>query len=249
MLEKKFKPLTDFFFAQNHRSHSQFNQDLFVIFFTNFIGKIGYFVEIGAGDGKNLSNTLLLESLGWKGILVDPVDYVNGNMLKRNSIKDKRCVYSESGLKLKFKEQSKLYDEAAELNPKGFSGLFDHLSDYSKNLKGGHSYEVITVSLNDLLDQYSSPNKIDYISIDVEGSEFEILRTFDFAKYDVEIFTVEHNNFASHRESINELLLSQNYYCIHHELFKTSFLDWHIVPGYEDWYIKKDNPVLKKLGI
>jgi FkbM family methyltransferase len=236
----KFESLLKFFDENSNRSHSQALQDLFVIFFLNYIGKAGYFVEIGSADGKHFSNTLLLEKIGWKGILVDPVDY-DSNDLIRNSIKDKRCVYSESGLKLKFKEQSKL---EKLIDPKGpqtreFSGLYNHLSDYAKTLTNGHTYEVVTVSLNDLLEEYSAPSKIDYISIDTEGSEFEIIKNFNFTKYDVEIFTIEHNA-ASYREDIIKLLESKKYFRIPPGFFS---------PGFEDWYIKKDNPVLKKLGI
>jgi FkbM family methyltransferase len=203
------------------------------------LGKIGYFVDIGAADGKHFSNTFILESIGWKGILVEPINYDNESMLKRNSIKDKRCVYSESGLKLKFKEQSKLEVGTDGPQSKEFSGLWDHLSDYAKNLTEGHVYEVTTVSLNDLLDQYVAPNKIDYISIDTEGSEFEILRTFNFTKYDVEIFTIEHNSNV-YREDVIKLLESKNYFRIP---------SGHFTPGFEDWFIKKNNLVLKKLGI
>ena len=236
---EKFKNLIDFFDENHQRSQAQAGQDLFVIFFTNYLGKIGYFVDIGASDGKHFSNTFILESIGWKGILVEPINYDNENMLKRNSIKDKRCVYSESGMKLKFKEQSKLETVTDGPQSKEFSGLWDHLSDYAKDLTEGHVYEVTTVSLNDLLDQYGAPNKIDYISIDTEGSEFEILRTFNFTKYDVEIFTIEHNGNA-YREDVAKLLESKNYFHIP---------SGHFTPGFEDWFIKKNNPVLKKLGI
>lgn len=235
----KFKSLTKFFEENSHRSHSQGLQDLFVIFFLNYVGKVGYFVEIGAADGKHFSNTLLLERIGWKGILVDPVDYGSSDLI-RNSIKDKRCVYSESGLKLKFKEQEKIVTtDPNGPQSKEFSGLYNHLSDYAKNLTSGLTYEVETVSLNDLLEEHGAPTNIDYISIDTEGSEFEIIKNFNFDKYDVEIFTIEHNS-ASYRQDIIKLLESRKYYRIP---------PGHFSPGFEDWYIKKDNPVLKKLGV
>lgn len=236
----KFRSLLNFFEENTHRSHSQALQDLFVIFFSNYIGKIGYFVEIGAADGKNFSNTILLETIGWQGILVDPVDYPSKNIELRKCFKDKRCVYSNSGAKLKFAElttNEKLNTGA--LATKEFSGLVNHLSDYAKTFTNKKIYEVETVSLNDLLDEYIAPNKIDYISIDTEGSEFEIIKNFNFNKYDVEIFTIEHNN-ASYRQDIIKLLESKKYFRIPPGYF---------TPGFEDWYIKKDNPVLKKLGV
>lgn len=236
----KFQSLFKFFEENTKKSYSQCLQDLFVVFFTNYIGKVGYFVEIGAADGKHFSNTFLLEALGWRGILVDPVDYDSKNIELRKSFKDKRCVYSKSGLKLKFTEL--IMDEM--LGPgqrvsKEFSGLTSHLSDYAKTIKTKKNYDVATVSLNDLLDEYNAPNKIDYISIDTEGSEFEILSTFNFNKYDVEIFTIEHN-LQSYREDIFKLLESKKYFRIPPGMF---------TPGFEDWYIKKDNIVLKKIGV
>ena len=47
--------------------------------------------------------------------------------------------------------------------------------------------------LNTLLEQYNAPRTIDYISLDTEGSELRILKVFDFNKWDVKIWSIEHN--------------------------------------------------------
>ena len=52
---------------------------------------------------------------------------------------------------------------------------------------------VNTISLNDLLIKYNAPTNIDYISLDTEGSEYKILSSFDFARYHVQLWTIEHN--------------------------------------------------------
>lgn len=77
---------------------------------------------------------------------------------------------------------------------------------YSR-LKGKH-YEVQTISLKDLLIKHIAPKYIDYLSIDVEGSEYEILNAFDFNLYDIRIITVEHN-YSAQREKIFTLLTSR----------------------------------------
>ena len=67
---------------------------------------------------------------------------------------------------------------------------------------------------------------MDYISIDTEGNEYEILKNFNFKKYQVKIFTVEHNFDAEKREKIKDLLTSNGYKNIYRYL---SYMD--------DWYI------------
>jgi Methyltransferase FkbM domain len=59
--------------------------------------------------------------------------------------------------------------------------------------------EVETVSLNDLLEQHDAPKEIDYISIDTEGSELDILAPFDFKHWNVMLFSVEHNATGQER--------------------------------------------------
>ena len=93
MMENIFKDLLDFFFLNKERSHSQNYHDLFVLYFTHYPGKKGFYVEIGAGDGVRISNTYLLEKVDWQGIIVDPVNYSSENIKLRKCIKDNRAVY------------------------------------------------------------------------------------------------------------------------------------------------------------
>ena len=77
----------------------------------------------------------------------------------------------------------------------------------------------------DLLKKYDAPNEIDYISIDTEGSEYEILSKFDFAKYRFKVITCEHN-FTPMRESIYKLLTTNGY---RRKFFALSrFDDWYV---------------------
>ena len=61
-----------------------------------------------------------------------------------------------------------------------------------------------TISLNSLLLKHEAPETIDYISLDTEGSEFRILSTFDFNRWDVRFFSIEHNK--AHREDGEEYM-------------------------------------------
>ena len=87
------------------RSQSQLFQDLFVVFFLQ--GKRnGFFVEFGATDGRGLSNTFILErDFQWNGILAEPARCWHAALKSaRRAAIDTRCVWSESGQTLEFKE-------------------------------------------------------------------------------------------------------------------------------------------------
>ena len=92
----------------------------------------------------------------------------------------------------------------------------------------GKKYKVKTISLIDLLLKYNAPKQIDYLSIDTEGSEFEILNAFDFNLYDIKIITCEHNATLN-KKKIYNLLINNGY--------KRKFEEFSN-PN-EDWYVRK----------
>lgn len=201
-------------------SRSQLFQDLFVLSETN--GKEdGFFVEFGATNGVDLSNTYLLEKrYGWTGILAEPARYWGEQLRKnRNVTIDFRCVWSESGKKLEFNET-----ESRELST---IDVFSSRDAHAGRRESGLRYYIETVSLLDLLKQNNAPQVIDYLSIDTEGSELDILSAFDFSKYDIKIITCEHN-YTSDREKIHLLLTANGYQRKYTDL---SFFD--------DWYVRE----------
>lgn len=186
-------------------SRSQLGQDLEVLKVYNNKHN-GFFVEVGASDGVELSNTFLLEkSFKWKGICCEPIPERFGRLVKNrpNSICYKEAVYSESGLKLKF-------DISTQHSL--LSGISSHI-DCHKNLIGSNkrTIEITTITLLDVLDKAGAPSFIEYLSLDTEGSELEILKTFDFGKYTFGLIDVEHNFVEPRRSEIRALLLSKGY--------------------------------------
>jgi hypothetical protein len=106
-----------------------------------------------------------------------------------------------------------------------------YLSETHRSISGlsrqsGKHYGVDTISLNDLLEQFNAPSRIDYLSIDTEGSELRILSSLDFQKYDIRIITVEHNG-TQQREKIFSLLSSKG--------FVRKFQEFSL---FDDWYVK-----------
>jgi len=204
--------------AEGH-SKAQLKQDIIVLLATNF-KKNGFFVEFGATNGIDLSNTYLLEkSYNWKGILAEPAKVWRNDLLKNRNVSiDFSCVWAESNDTVTFN----MVDEA-ELST---IAQFNDRDQHAKARKNGVTYDVKTISLNDLLEKYNAPQTIDYLSIDTEGSEFEILNNFDFSKHNISIITCEHN-FTPDREKIFKIL-SENGYT---RKFKG-------LSKWDDWYFK-----------
>lgn len=71
--------------------------------------------------------------------------------------------------------------------------------------------DVATISLIDLLNENNAPSFIEYLSLDTEGSEYEILKDFDFTKYIFGLIDVEHNYEEPTRTKIRTLLESNGY--------------------------------------
>lgn len=222
--------LKRYVFENLRYSNSQIQQDLFANWSTEIARASGlidfqqskYFVEFGATNGYRLSNTFYLEKYkNWQGLLCEPSRVWQETLsdVRKCSI-DFRCVYSESKKSLLF---TQTYDpELATL------AEFRDADSHSKSRLLGDNYLVETVSLNDLLEFHQAPNFIEYLSVDTEGSEYEILKTLDFERYSFGVITVEHN-YTEKRELIYELLTNKGYRRV---LTEVSVQD--------DWYVHAD---------
>lgn len=188
-------------------SYSQLGQDLWVAYLMaehardRSPRREGFFVEFGGFDGKTYSNTYFLEKeVRWKGLLAEPIPH-QFESCKRNRtcILDNRCVWKSSGEILTFN----VVEGANEL---GTIAMFES-KDVHGHLRTTHKSEISvkTVSLADLLVEHNSPEIVDYISVDTEGSELEILAPFPFNSFQIKSLSVEHN-FTPQRAGIQSLL-------------------------------------------
>ena len=202
------------------KSKSQLRQDLFVLNQLNF-KKEGYFVEFGATNGLDLSNTYLLEKeYLWKGILAEPARVWEKDLYlnRPNAHIETMCVWKNSNSFLTFNEAS-----APELST---VDQFSYKDGHKYSRRSGNKYEVQTISLNDLLKKHNAPQYIDYLSIDTEGSEFDILSSFNFDYYSFRIITVEHN-YTLQRDLIFSLLSEKGY-----------IRKFESISNFDDWYVR-----------
>jgi FkbM family methyltransferase len=199
-------------------SRSQLKQDIFVLIETGF-KRNGFFVEFGATDGSDLSNTWLLEKdYGWDGILAEPATVWHEDLIKNGSAKiETDCVWKVSGEKLEF-----------NITPIGEFSTVEEFSSTDKHKdarRDGKRFMVNTISLTDLLTKHNAPQQIDYLSIDTEGSEFDIINALDFGSFQVDVITIKHN-YTSSRQKIYDLLVPKGYQRKYEGLSK--FDDWYV---------------------
>lgn len=199
-------------------SQSQIGQDIFVLETCGW-KRGGWFVEFGATDGKTLNNTWLLEKqFGWTGILAEPARCWHDALMAsgRTAKIDTACVWTRTGEVLQFHETE--FQEVSTIG--AFAG------DDKHDRSGAKKYDVTTISFNDLLEKHGAPAEMDYLSIDTEGSEFDILSSLDFARYRFKVITCEHN-FTPRRDDIHALLTGHGYVRQREDL--SQFDDWYVL--------------------
>ena len=164
----------------------------------------GYYVDVGAFEGFVRSNTYPLQTIGWSGICIEPIPHRNwGKRIKKSNgacILVKDVVYSENGL---------ILDWAYTHNCGGV--LKDNESKPKIIKKVGP-----TKTLDKILDENNAPKFINFIDIDTEGSDFEIIKNFPFDKYKFGIIMIEicknktFDNIKALLEDNNYILLCYN---------------------------------------
>jgi glycosyltransferase involved in cell wall biosynthesis len=165
----------------------------------------GYFVDAGCCDGEHISNTYKLEKMGWSGICIDvfPKNFDR----RPNSKVVEAALYGIKDLELDF-----TISRAPEI-----SGITDYLGKKGTAAYTGwepyveKTIKVKTQLLHEILDANNAPGFIEYLSIDIEGVELEVLKTFPFDRYKFGCISLEHNYEEPRRTQIKEFLKSKGY--------------------------------------
>ena len=214
------------FFEKEQVSYSQLKQDLFALYHKQ--DSPGYFVEFGSLDGIDTSNTYLLEKEhGWTGILAEPLPRFTDDLRRnRSCIVDTRCVFSRSGDVVQFGEVEDFPAVSTLISHKDQSSMWKEKRQTNK------IHDVVTVSLDDLLDEHNAPAVIDYLSIDTEGSEYTILSAYSF-KRPFNTMSVEYAN-SEERHKLYNLLTYHKYIRAHAKL--SQWEDWYV---YAPFYVEK----------
>ncbi len=196
---------------------SQVGQDRWVCEFFNY-KRGGYFLDIGAFDGKEISNTYYLEKeLGWNGICVEAGQNNYSKLIQnRNCYVLNKAIYGSNGL-VKFNENWTV-------------GKIDHKGEF-----------IEAITFDKLLKLYlpwgfkRRIGEIDYISLDIEGGEYDALTKFPFKTHQVTLWTIEHNAHEDSgimKQKIRDLMYKNGYHLVMVKPPEAQFEDWFISAAY-----------------
>ena len=196
--------------------YSQCNQDKYLELniFKGF--KNGVFVDVGAHDGLSINNTYYFEkNNGWTGINIEPLkDVFNKLVVNRpHSINLKCAICNKDG-------------ETEFVSNQGYTEMLSGIEDTydirhirrlgNENRQKGSTSRVIKVKtkkIETICDE-NNISHINYLSIDVEGGEFEVIKSINFKKVFIDVIEFE-NNYNDVSIPIVKYLQERDYQIIH----------------------------------
>lgn len=186
-------------FLPQSGSTTQLNQDIFALIVNRF--KPGFFLEIGANDGRTLSNSLYLEEhFNWTGILVEPNPrYRDSLKLRKNSIIIEHAISNTEG--------------SVEFVDAGlYGGIANGLgSTHVLKTQNANRITVSTITIEKLFEIATPPPVIDFLSLDIEGMELIVLRQILLTSHRIRCGCIEFNGRSSDATEMYSLLRLHGY--------------------------------------
>jgi FkbM family methyltransferase len=201
----------------NIPSYSQFREDK--ILDRIFLDKDGTCVEVGANDGITGSTTYYFEKKGWTCILVEPIPALCERIRSFRSARVFECAASsENG-------ESVFYVAESANSLSTFSPTAPLQNEVAVNRTNVREIRVRKRTLDEILEE-AGVSGIDFITIDVEGHEMEVLRGFSIEKHHPRIIIIEDNSDQTD-ESIRTYMEGKGY----RVFFRTGVNDWYASEG------------------
>jgi len=169
----------------------------------------GYFIEVGAWNGHDLSQTAYMEEWhGWRGVCVDP--FPRGFELRKCELCTK--ALSSDGKDREFIRVTTDQRDGGDVSY--LSGFKDSIQKHWPFIEAYCNYTEVTVetiTMDRLYEQYQLPAYIDFLSVDTEGAEIEIFSSINFSHYRYGVISFEHNNDEGVKRFLGRLLSSNGY--------------------------------------
>lgn len=181
---------------------SQNGEDLIL---WEFFGKkrTGVCVDVGAYDGVGFSNTYFFEAIGWSAVLVEAVPELYAQCVAARPYST--VVHAACGA-----HQGQVEFTVVE-GARGVATLSSMKPDRVRIEREGGTVRTVEVplrTLDEILAAVTGP--IDFVSIDVEGAELDVLHGFDLARFQPRLLVIEDNSAGADR-SVSDWLQKQGY--------------------------------------
>lgn len=172
--------------------------------------RIGFFLDVGAADGIANSNTHHLAQQGWSGVLVEPCRHFLAPLKQLYSDKPGIAIFEGAISDFDGKTSFYVYETGGDSQISTIDVRQKESIENSGWFKGkfSESYEVEVLAPASLCEQLKVPQKIEFVDIDAEGSDMNILNSWPWDKYDVELFCIEH---AMGKEVLVNFMLTKGY--------------------------------------
>ncbi len=169
-----------------------------------------FFIDIGAHDGLSCSNSAFMEFfLNWKGICIEPHPELFSLLEESRSCKLYNCCVDEIDGDADFVIIDGDGDALSGIYTNMTQEHKDRFIDHVNTHGGGYRIEKIkSRTLNSILEE-NQITHIDYLSIDTEGSEFNIIKSIDFEKFSINIISAENND--PNDNSVRDFLQSKGF--------------------------------------
>lgn len=220
--------------------YGQFGEDQYMSNFFDNDYK-GVCIDVGAYDGVNSSNSYYFEKIGWYSLCIEPIpeSFIKCNSVRKHTINCCVSNYDKDNV-----EFSIVRLEGNNVSAISSLTIDERLIETHKHLI--NNIEKISVKvkcLNTIFQEENIPKNIDFISIDTENTEIDVLKGIDFNIYNVNFLIIENNfneniiqdylktkNFKKfNRIAVNDFYVNNNYLNIEiHNCFKIKHANYYI---------------------
>lgn len=156
--------------------------------------EIGFFVDVGAFDGVHLSNSFCFEKLGWNGLCIEPQEeifsYCERHRPKSVCVRA-ACVDNPDLTEITLSQDSTGLFSGMELEVNQ-PNIVGHYESLGLQIGTINDVSVPARTLNSILEDVAPALlKIDFVSVDVEGAEMQVLSGFDIRRYEPRVLVIE----------------------------------------------------------
>jgi len=194
-----------------YKKRKTYSQDLEDIFINEYFKNknCGFYIDIGCYHPIKYSNTALLYNRGWKGINID----MNSTSIDLFNIARNRDINICSAISSTNKQVTQFIDHSySPVNT--IDKKYSDVISKKLSIKPFIEKKIQTYTLSQVLKKYKVLiNQVDFLNIDVEAHDYEVLKGIDFVKIKPKIICIEIENFSSklNFEKINNYLKKYNY--------------------------------------